>query len=77
MRYYAGAAEAAGCEGETLVVAAGTVGDLRAAMVAAHGPPFAQVLARCSLLVAGLRAPDAGGVPDGAVVDVLPPFAGG
>lgn len=75
VRYFAGAAEAAGCEEETL--RAETVGALRAAMVNAHGSAFARVLGRCSVLVAGVRAPDADRIPAGAVVDVLPPFAGG
>ena len=54
-----------------------TVADLRAALVAAHGAAFARVLGRCSVLVGGVRAGDADLVPAGAVVDVLPPFAGG
>jgi molybdopterin converting factor small subunit len=89
VRYFAGAAEAAGCEEETLRVgpAAGppsaarpqgpTVADLRAAMLAAHGPGLARVLPRCALLVAGVRAGEEDPVPAGVVIDVLPPFAGG
>ena len=75
VRYFAGAAEAAGRDEEALDVA--TVGELRAAMIAAHGPAFARVLGRCAVLVDGVRADDADAVPTGAVVDVLPPFAGG
>lgn len=75
MRYFAAAAESAGCEEETLV--GDTVGELRAAMVAAHGPGLARVLGRCSVLVAGVRSDEVDAVPAGVVVDVLPPFAGG
>lgn len=75
VRYFAGAAEAAGCEEEA--VSARTVAGVRKAVLAAHGPQFALVLARCAVLVDGARADDADAVPEGAVVDVLPPFAGG
>ena len=52
--------------------------DVVAALVAAGGPGTPGVLDRCSFLVAGLRADSPGvAVPPGAVVDVLPPFAGG
>lgn len=74
VRYFAAAAEAAGRESEQL--AAGTVAELREAMVAAHqglGP----VLERCSLLADGVRVDGTGPLPDGVTVDVLPPFAGG
>ena len=85
VRYFAGAAEAAGREEERmdlrdLVVAPTgrtTAADLRAALIARHGEGFARVLRRCSLLVSGVRADDGDAVPPGAVVDVLPPFAGG
>jgi len=63
--------------GSTTPEPAPTVADLRATLVAAHGAAFARVLGRCSVLVSGVRASDADPVPPGAVVDVLPPFAGG
>lgn len=75
VRYFAGAAEAAGLEAEPL--AAGTASELRRAMVAAHGTTLARVLERCSLLADGVRLDGDAAVPDGATVDVLPPFAGG
>ncbi|MFV0253618.1 MAG: MoaD/ThiS family protein [Beutenbergiaceae bacterium] len=76
VRYFAAAAEAAGTESEEL--AATSVGQLRAAMVARHGDGLARVLPRCALLVAGQRADDESHpVSDDDVVDVLPPFAGG
>jgi molybdopterin converting factor small subunit len=45
---------------------------------AAHGADLARVLDRCSVLLdeVAVRDRDAA-LPDGAVVDVLPPFAGG
>ena len=51
------------------------VGALRTAL----GPRFAEVLAVSSLLCAGNRLDPASTteLPAGAVVDVLPPFAGG
>jgi sulfur-carrier protein len=75
VRYFAGAAEAAGVDQEAL--AAEDVGGLRAAMVAAHGPDLARVLERCSLLADGVRVDGEAPLSDGATVDVLPPFAGG
>ena len=79
VRYFAAAAEAAGVTVDVLdETAARTAADLRATVVAAHGPELERVLARCSLLAAGSRlAHDDDAVPAGATVDVLPPFAGG
>lgn len=76
VRYFAGAAEAAGREQE--LVEASDLGALLDAMVTRHGDALARVLGRCSLLLDGRRA-DAPGTPltAGATVDVLPPFAGG
>jgi sulfur-carrier protein len=75
VRYFAGAAEAAGLQAEVLPGA--TVGDLFAAMTARH-PALADVLPRCSVLVGGIRTtdPQVALTPD-QPVDVLPPFAGG
>ena len=76
VRYFAAAAEAAGVHTEAL--AAGTVGELRVAMVAAHGVELERVLTRCAVLVDGARLDDdAAPLADGALADVLPPFAGG
>lgn len=75
IRYFAAAAEAAGREAEALE--AGTVGELRAAMVRRHGGDLERVLRRCAVLVSGVRAEDAAAVGADDVVDVLPPFAGG
>lgn len=75
VRYWAGARSAAGVDTET-VPALPTVGDLSAALVAAR-PGLASVLPVCSLLVDGLAAGPGDPLPGGAVVEVLPPFAGG
>lgn len=76
VRYFAGAAEAAGLEKETLDAA--SVGELIAAATAAHGPRLEAVIRQCSLLVAGVYVRDhEAPLADGATVDVLPPFAGG
>lgn len=76
VRYFAAARAAAGVSEEVLPAA--TLGQLRAAMVAAHGESLAKVLRVASFLVDGVswRDPDAP-LPDGGTVDVLPPFAGG
>jgi molybdopterin converting factor small subunit len=76
VRYFAGAAEAAGVETEAFP--ADSVGALIAAMVGRHGPGLEKVLARCSLLANGVYVRDEEtALADGVTVDVLPPFAGG
>lgn len=76
VRYFAGAAEAAGREEE--LVEASALGDLLQTIVSRHGDALERVLGRCSLLVDGQRADaPATPLPGGATVDVLPPFAGG
>ena len=74
VRYFAAAAEAAGVDTEALE--AGPADHVRAAMIGAH-PALAAVLGRCALLADGVRVEGADAVPDGATLDVLPPFAGG
>ena len=76
VRYFAAAAEAAGCQAES--VEAENLAQLKDALVAAHGDGFARVLARCSVLVDGQNT-DALDTPlaEATTVDVLPPFAGG
>ena len=79
LRYFAAVAEAAGVTEESVSLPAGaTVGDLRAALIAARGAGFARQLAVSALLIDGAHADDAAPLPSGAVrADVLPPFAGG
>ncbi|WP_307852462.1 MoaD/ThiS family protein [Glaciihabitans sp. dw_435] len=83
VRYFAAAAEAAGCEEQVLPEAstslAGavlTVGDVRRALIELYGDPMARVLASGSFLVDGVVSRD-DSRPVGSTVDVLPPFAGG
>jgi molybdopterin converting factor small subunit len=73
VRYWAGAQRAAGVAEERLE--AETVGELRATLAARAG--FERVAPVVSFLVDGRHAGESGRLPDGAVVDVLPPFAGG
>lgn len=81
IRYWAAAKEAAGVGEETY-----DVGTLEALLMsAAQGRPdggrLARVLARCAFLVdgdpVGLRTHASVGLAPGAVVEALPPFAGG
>ena len=77
VRFFAGAADAAGTE-ETTLAGPLSAGQARAALVEAHGPEFARVLGRCSLMADGARVEDDAEVlPDSATLDVLPPVAGG
>jgi sulfur-carrier protein len=89
LRYWAAAKEAAGIAEEA--VSAGTLAEaLAAASGDAGGGPdgpdgrsarLRAILGRSSFLVdgnpVGTRAPEAVVLADGAVVEVLPPFAGG
>ena len=75
VRYFAAAADAAGCEHEQLP-ATSTVGELRAVLIGRHGDAMARVLAAGSFLVDGVVSRDDSRAV-GLRVDVLPPFAGG
>jgi sulfur-carrier protein len=84
LRYWAAAKDAAGIAEETI-----TADTLADALAAARGktrnsgqdPRLAAVLARSSFLIdgtpVGSRAPEAVVLSDAAVIEVLPPFAGG
>lgn len=76
VRYFAGAAEAAGTDEEQ--VDGSTIGEVFAAVQRAHGERLAEVLPRCSILHEGHYVDDDSVPvrPDDAI-DVLPPFAGG
>ncbi len=81
LRYWAAAKEAAGTAEET-IKADTLAGALAAAgQRAGQDNRFRAVLARSSFLVdgapVGVRAPDEVVLADAAVVEVLPPFAGG
>lgn len=73
VRYWAGAKRAAGVEREELT--AETIGELRAQLAAR--PDLAKISAVASFLVDGQQAGETTALPNGAEVDVLPPFAGG
>lgn len=79
MRYWAAAKAAAGVAEERY--AAATLAEALAAAGGVHGERLAAVLAGCSFLVddtpVGTRPAASVVLPDGAVVEVLPPFAGG
>jgi molybdopterin converting factor small subunit len=76
VRYFAGARAAAGVDTETRD--AGTLADLVDQIVGEHGERMDRVLTACSFLVDGTQTRDrATPLSPGAVVDVLPPFAGG
>jgi len=77
IRYFAGAAEAAGVDEVEVDVAALTVSGLLARL-GQDNARLAEVLRVSSLLADGVRQDDPDAVLAGvAQVDVLPPFAGG
>ncbi|HWG92907.1 MAG TPA: MoaD/ThiS family protein [Mycobacteriales bacterium] len=79
LRYWAGARAAAGTSSEE--VDAATLGEALDRVRAGRDARFAQVLGVCSFVVdgdpVGSRDPAGVALGPGAVVDVLPPFAGG
>ena len=75
VRYWAGARAAAGVDDER-VPAVATVGELAEVLLASH-PGLEAVLPVCSVLVGGRASSGDDPVPAGAVVEILPPFAGG
>ena len=76
VRYFAGARAAAGVDSETRD--ADTLDELVGQLVASHGERLEKVLTACSFLVDGTSTRDRSlALAPGAVVDVLPPFAGG
>ncbi|GAB2690189.1 MoaD/ThiS family protein [Thalassiella azotivora] len=78
VRYFAGAAAAAGVPSESVQVSPGLdVAALRALLADRH-PRLVPVLASASLLVDEVAVSDPAATLAGArTVDVLPPFAGG
>jgi molybdopterin synthase sulfur carrier subunit len=76
VRFFAGARAASGVDTEQR--SAATLDELVRALAEAHGEKLAKVLPACSFLVDGTTTRDrALRLRSGAVVDVLPPFAGG
>jgi molybdopterin synthase sulfur carrier subunit len=79
VRYFAAARAAAGVDAEPVEVPVGSTVDILLKTVRTrHGDDLARVLDRCSFLLDEVAVRDRDTrLPDGAVVDVLPPFAGG
>ena len=77
--YYAAASAAAGVETESVEVPPGATVDILLKTVrATHGDDLARVLDRCSFLLDEVAVRDRElSLHDGALLDVLPPFAGG
>ena len=76
VRYFAGARAASGVDTETRDAA--SLDQLVGQIVDAHGARMATVLTACSFLVDGTQTRNRSlELAPGAVVDVLPPFAGG
>jgi sulfur-carrier protein len=73
VRFWAGAQRAAGRAEQTL--SAATVGELRDTL--AERAELSKLCGVASFLVDGQRAGDTTQLTAGAVVDMLPPFAGG
>lgn len=77
VRFFAGARAAAGGVSSE-VVAGDTLDEVVGVLTERYGERLAVVLKAASFLVDGLACHDRRAVlPDGATVDVLPPFAGG
>lgn len=74
VRYWAAARAAAGVGSEQ--VAGDTVAAVLAECIARH-PGLAQVVTVATFLLDGRAVPRATALADGAIVEVLPPFAGG
>lgn len=79
VRYFAGARAAAGVASEAVTLPEnGTVADVLTLVEARHGMALSKVLAASSLLLDEVAVRDRSLHPrPGAVLDVLPPFAGG
>lgn len=76
IRFFAAAADAVGSDEAQLQVA--SVGDLRQELSERYGSTTADVVAKCSIMIDGVRVESNEHViHDGDTVDVLPPFAGG
>ncbi|WP_307828267.1 MoaD/ThiS family protein [Antrihabitans sp. YC2-6] len=77
VRYFAAAADAAGCVKEVLEVPeSATVADVTRVLSARHGAGMDRVLKVAAYLVGDDLTRDES-YPVGARIDVLPPFAGG
>ena len=78
VRYFAAARAAAGVETEEVDLPAGASVEILLKVLRSSDDELARVLDRCSFLVDEVAVRDREArLRDGAVVDVLPPFAGG
>lgn len=79
VRYFAGAAAAAGTAEESFDVPRGaTTRDVVQTACERRGTALTRAARACSVLLDGVLDRDRAGVPGpGATLDVLPPFAGG
>ncbi|BBY56555.1 MoaD/ThiS family protein [Mycobacterium koreense] len=78
VRYFAAARAAAATDSEQVAVPAGATVEELVDTLSARNEQLAQVLPRCSYLSDGMAVRDpAARLQAGAVIDVLPPFAGG
>ena len=79
VRYFAAARAAAGVDAEPVDVPPGATVDILLKTVRErHGDDLGRVLERCSFLLDEVAVRDRDAVlHEGAVLDVLPPFAGG
>ncbi|MFC4602385.1 MoaD/ThiS family protein [Rhodococcus kronopolitis] len=77
VRYFAAAADAAGCTQETVPLGErASLGELRAVLADRHGPQMERVLSVAAFLQDDELTRDLSR-PAASRVDVLPPFAGG
>jgi sulfur-carrier protein len=78
VRYFAAARAAAGAEAEMVTLRPGTTVAQLVESLATRDAHLAKVLERCSYLCDGIAVRDhAAAVRADALIDVLPPFAGG
>ena len=78
VRYFAGAAAAAGVDGEDVeVLPEARLSDLATVIGRRHGAELTRVLAACSFLLDEVAGSPDRALREGAQIDVLPPFAGG
>lgn len=78
VRFFAAAKAAAGTADEQRALPSpADLRNLLGELISDHGSPLGTVLDRCSFLVNEVTAGPATPLAHGAVVDILPPFAGG
>lgn len=79
VRYFAAARAASGVDSEQVYLPAqSSVADMAARLVTLHPQGLPRVLGAATFLLNGVAVRDSSApLPDGAELDVLPPFAGG